>query len=100
MIPLRLYAKPEMWIEAFDVEDVITASAPAAPPGGEGGGGENINFAAAPVFEDTVGTAERTILFPQSTVADPSGVFQQQVTGGNVVQEGLNNLYENFLNRF
>lgn len=97
MIPLRYYCKPELHIEAFDVEDVITASGLPFPGGG---GGENQNGAAAPVFEGSVQTAEKTTLFPQSTVADPSGAFQQEVTGGNIVQEGLNNLYENFLNRF
>ena len=97
MIPLRHYTKPELHIEAFDVEDVITASGlPFPGAGGEG----NQNGAASPVFDEAANAVEKTTLFPQSTVADPSGVFQQQVTGGNIVQEGLNNLYENFLNRF
>lgn len=94
---MRPYTKPELHIEAFDVDDVITASGLPFP----GGGGENQNNgAAAPVFDAIPEETEKTTLFPQSTVADPSGVFQQQVTGGNIVQEGLNNLYENFLGRF
>ena len=52
-----------------------------------------------PEYEMTE-TVEKTTLFPESTVANPSGAFQQEITGGNIVQEGLNNLYENFLNRF
>lgn len=99
MIPLRLYAKPELCVEVFDVDDVITVSAGHAP-GGYGDDHEQINFLAAPVFGDSADQVEKPTVFPQSTVADPSGAFQQQVTGGNIIQEGLNNLYENFLNRF
>lgn len=94
---MRLYVKPELNLEAFDVEDVITASTTTAPSPSEiGNENENPDWAGAPTES---GNAEQTI-FPESTVADPSGAFQQQVTGGNPVQEGLNNLYENFLNRF
>jgi hypothetical protein len=99
MIPLRLYAKPELWVEAFDVDDVITASIPA-PPGGVGSGDDIIQIAPAPVIEEAADAAAKTTLFPESTVANPSGAFQHQVTGGNIIQEGLNNIYENFLNRF
>lgn len=99
MIPLRPYTKPELLIEAFDVEDVITASGLVYPGGGNGG--EDVhNGAAAPVFDEMPEASQKTTLFPESTVADPSGVFQQEVTGGNIIQEGLNNLYENFLGRF
>ena len=94
---MRLYTKPELHIEAFDVDDVITAS---GLPNPIAGGNENNNGASASVFEDATSDTEKTTLFPQSTVTDPSGAFQQQVTGGNIIQEGLNNLYENFLNRF
>ena len=96
---MRLYTKPELRLAAFDVEDVITASGIAAPVGGGEGG---VNHAAAPVFEDMgdSAAAPKTTLFPESTVENPSGAFRYQVTGGNIIQEGLNNLYENFLNRF
>ena len=94
---MRSYTKPELCIEAFDVDDVITASGlPNPQPAVE----DPNNHAAAPVFVEAAYSVEKTTLFPQSTVADPSGAFQQQVTGGNIVQEGLNNLYENFLGRF
>ena len=91
---MRLYSKPQLDIEPFDVEDMITASTTTTTspdPGME----EEV-LAAAPSFDEITQSAQ----FPRSTVADPSGAFQQQVTGGNPIQEGLNNLYENFLNRF
>ena len=94
---MRLYTKPELRVEVFDVEDVITASSNAGQIGNE----ENpIQFAAAPFIEEPTEAAEKATMFPQSTVVDPSGAFRQEVTGGNIVQEGLNNLYENFLSRF
>lgn len=100
---MRLYVKPELRIEAFDVEDVITASGgsafPSPVPNGEGGA----NGEAAPVLDGTgepAAAALKTTLFPESTIADPSGAFQHEVTGGNPIQEGLNNLYENFLSHF
>ena len=96
MIPLRPYTKPQLLIEAFDVDDVITASGLIYP----GAAAEETPNGAALAFDEAAGSAEKTTLFPQGTVADPSGVFQQQVTGGNVLQEGLNNLYENFLAHF
>ena len=94
---MRLYCKPELYIEPFDAEDCITVSVTTAPSiiGDEH---DSPDWAAAPVPEDA--QAVQTTIFPQSTVADPSGAFMQQVTGGNPIQEGLNNLYENFLNRF
>ncbi len=98
--PLRPYTRPELYIEAFDVEDVITASGLASPDIGNNGEGNQNNGAASPMAEEMTETVEKTTLFPESTVANPSGAFQQEITGGNIVQEGLNNLYENFLNRF
>lgn len=90
---MRLYVKPQLDMEPFNVTDLITLSDPGSPdPGFE----EEV-LAAAPTFDEVSPNGNA---FPQSTVADPSGAFQQQVTGGNPIQEGLNNLYENFLNRF
>ncbi|MBR5620674.1 MAG: hypothetical protein IKW76_13155 [Clostridia bacterium] len=97
---MRPYTRPELYIEAFDVEDVITASGLASPDIGNNVEGNQNNGAASPMAEEMTETVEKTTLFPESTVANPSGAFQQEITGGNIVQEGLNNLYENFLNRF
>ncbi|MBQ7542805.1 MAG: hypothetical protein IJT44_11005 [Clostridia bacterium] len=100
---MRLYLKPELNIELFDVEDCIVMSdngpigdmedwAPAPMPSPEDPGVQMV--------QPPQGQAQQSTLYPYSTVAEPSGAFQQQVTGGNPIQEGLNNLYENFLNRF
>ena len=94
---MRLYVKPQLDMEPFEVDDVITMSALIDSP--DDPTLEEEVFAAAPSFDEMASQAT-TGVFPQSTVADPSGAFQQQVTGGNPIQEGLNNLYENFLNRF
>lgn len=93
---MRLYVKPRLETEPFDVADLITLSDPNPSPDP---GFEEEVFAAAP-SPDSDAAQGASAYFPQSTVEDPSGAFQQQVTGGNPIQEGLNNLYENFLNRF
>lgn len=76
---MRCYRKPSLYTEPFDVEDVITVSAV----------GDHEDWAAAPDFLDGE-------FVNDLTVADPSGVFDAHISGGNPVQEALNTLYENF----
>ena len=85
---MRYYSKPELTTENFSVDDPITASTI-----GVGFYEDTGDFAPAP-SPDTVEFVNNL------TVEHPSGVFNQEVTGGNPVQEALNTLYENFLNRF
>ena len=86
---MRLYSKPQLNISLFDLEeDIITASI----TGGDLAG-ENTNWASAPRFQ------EYQEYVNELTVENPSGKFDAQITGGNPVQEALNTLYENFVNR-
>ena len=75
---MRIYSKPNLCIEPFSTEDVITVSA--------GFDGEEHQWAAAPDFMEYVNDL---------TVENPSGAFDAQVSGGNPIQEALNTLYEN-----
>ena len=77
---MRCYRKPNLHIEPFSVEDVITVSGSVI---------DGDVIAAAPDFLD----AE---FVNDLTVENPSGVFDAQISGGNPVQEALNTLYENF----
>lgn len=83
---MRQYSKPQLHIEMFDVEDVITVSAYISGTGEN----ENTNWAGAPSSIEYVNDL---------TVDNPSGVFNAHISGGNPVQEALNTLYENFVDR-
>ena len=79
---MRCYQKPSLYTEPFSVEDVITVSSETPQVDQE-------QLAAAPDFLDGE-------FVNDLTVADPSGVFDAHISGGNPVQEALNTLYENF----
>lgn len=85
-----MYSKPHLMFERFDlIEDVLTASSPDDDePGFDGE--QNIHHGAAPNYLEYVNDL---------TVEDPSGAFDPQISGGNPIQEALNTLYENFVDR-
>lgn len=108
---MRYYVKPELNLEVFDVEDVITASGSWYEPGTD------------PTYPDPdTTTSPISIVDESNTVeeevwaANPYGSMDKdldaaalahttlpldgEVSGGSIVQEGLNSLYENFLSRF
>lgn len=106
---MRAYVRPELTIEAFWVEDLITDVSNPNPDfdPGEVVGGSIIDFfndAASPAQEDKTAASDSSVaVTPKLEVygqVDAAGSFNQEVTGGNPVQEGLNNIYENFLNKF
>ena len=86
---MRQYRKPRLTVALFDpIDDIITASTPDPVSGGSDI--ENPDWASAPESVEYVNDL---------TVENPLGTFNPHVTGGNPVQEALNTLYENFVDR-
>ena len=108
MIPLRVYVRPALTTEAFDVVDIIMDASNKAPDfdsGDEVGSSiPEFNSGSFITFdEDNSSSSGAPVAAPKLEVfgaVDAVGTFNQEVTGGNPVQEGLNNIYENFLSKF
>ena len=90
------YIKPEMLIEFFDIEDVITASS-GIGGGDTPGGGDN------PSGSDPVNPGhdgEETFAVPGGEIIGSNAAYDAQVIGGNELQENLENLYQNMIKDF
>lgn len=101
-----MYFRPEMKTEAFYVEDIITDASNSAPEFDDGDtilGGSAIYFDNfAPETDGNAAAPSDPKTAPKLEVfgtVDAVGSFNQEITGGNAIQEGLNNLYENFLSK-
>lgn len=105
---MQFYRKPELNIEAFDVDDVIMLSAGNIVPDSTtttteatteeifGPDIEQPDWAPAPV--DAM--EEQEIMGAPNPIQQSELPFDTEVWGGNPIQEGLNALYENFLEHF
>ena len=106
---MQFYRKPELNIEAFDVDDVIMLSAGNIVPGSTtttaaettteeifGPDIEQPDWAPAPI--DAM--EEQEIMGAPNPIQQSELPFDTEVWGGNPIPEGLNALYENFLEHF
>ena len=95
---MRIYKKPELKIEFFEVEDIITISAVIEEP--------EETFTDPDITVPDVSVPDEPATDPVETTTDRPGttrepvIFEEEVMGGNPVQEVLNNLYDNFVEIF
>lgn len=105
---MQFYRKPELNIEAFDVDDIIMLSAGGIVPDSTttttetssdpifGPDIEQPDWAPAPLDAEQ----EEEIMGAPNPIQQSELPFDTEVWGGNPIQEGLNALYENFLEHF
>ncbi|MBQ3149818.1 MAG: hypothetical protein IJB86_01080 [Clostridia bacterium] len=100
---MRVYRKPELNIEFFEVEDVITVSAAVTEEETYSDVDVSVSEEFSTGISDTTSvpdvTEEPTTEKPSDTTREPV-IFEEEVMGGNPVQEVLNNLYDNFIQIF
>ena len=108
---MQIYRKPELNIEAFSMDDVITLSAGVIVPGStttttevpssdpiSGPDIETPDWATAPMVGPEL--PQQDIIAAPNPIQQSELPFDTEVWGGNPIQEGLNALYENFLEHF
>lgn len=106
---MQFYIKPELNIEAFDVDDVIMMSSVVIDPSSTTTGTDTTTAPIqGPDIEDVEDWAPAPMTAPEEAdiMGAPNPIqeselpFDTEVWGGNPIQEGLNALYENFLQYF
>lgn len=112
---MQIYRKPELNIEVFDVDDVITISAGVIVPGSTTTTAADETSTTDPIIGPTgpdIDDADDWATAPMGSFDSPDIMgapnpiqqselpFDTEVWGGNPIQEGLNALYENVLEHF